>query len=119
LIQIPHAFFERENVGPWVLTALAGWNTVWAWSSFQSIRMNRLLCEGIIEKVAREEGLTVLGWRDTPINGNMIGRPGSQLAAVHRADFYQGLRQEWIRTPWSANYTSCVSAWNRLCPKPT
>jgi len=35
---------------------------------------DRLLCEGIIEKVAREEGLTVLGWRDTPINGNMIGR---------------------------------------------
>ncbi len=35
---------------------------------------DRLLCEGIIEKIAREEGLTVLGWRDTPINGNSIGR---------------------------------------------
>src|SRR5260370_30638723 len=34
----------------------------------------RLLCEGLIEKIAREEGLTILGWRDTPINGNMIGR---------------------------------------------
>ncbi len=34
----------------------------------------RMLCEGILEKVAREEGLTVLGWRDTPINGNTIGR---------------------------------------------
>ena len=28
----------------------------------------RLLCEGIVERVAREEGLTVLGWRDTPLN---------------------------------------------------
>src|SRR6202142_1340965 len=35
---------------------------------------DRLICEGIIEKIAREEGLTVLGWRDTPINGNTIGR---------------------------------------------
>ena len=33
-----------------------------------------MLCEGILEKIAREEGLTVLGWRDTPINGNTIGR---------------------------------------------
>src|SRR5208282_2193756 len=24
--------------------------------------------------IAREHGLTVLGWRDTPINGDMIGR---------------------------------------------
>ena len=34
----------------------------------------RMLCEGILEKIAREQGLTVLGWRDTPINGDMIGR---------------------------------------------
>ena len=26
----------------------------------------RLICEGIVERIAREEGLTVLGWRDTP-----------------------------------------------------
>ena len=35
---------------------------------------DRLLCEGILEKIVREEGLNVLGWRDTPINGNTIGR---------------------------------------------
>ena len=34
----------------------------------------RLMCEGIVEKIAREEGLTVLGWRDTPVNGDAIGR---------------------------------------------
>ena len=28
----------------------------------------RLQCEGILERIAREEGLTVLGWRDTPID---------------------------------------------------
>src|SRR6266849_4904480 len=34
----------------------------------------RLQCEGILERIAREEGLTVLGWRDTPIDGSAIGR---------------------------------------------
>src|SRR4029077_11452338 len=34
----------------------------------------RLICEGIVERVAREEGLTVLGWRDTPLHGDAIGR---------------------------------------------
>src|ERR1043166_5320641 len=34
----------------------------------------RLICEGIIERIAREEGLAVLGWRDTPVRGDAIGR---------------------------------------------
>jgi glutamate synthase domain-containing protein 2/glutamate synthase domain-containing protein 1/glutamate synthase domain-containing protein 3 len=34
----------------------------------------RLQAEGILERIAREEGLTVLGWRDTPIDGSAIGR---------------------------------------------
>ena len=34
----------------------------------------RLLCEGIVERIVREEGLRVLGWRDTPIEGAAIGR---------------------------------------------
>jgi len=72
LIQIPHAFFERETL------ALGSRcprrvNTVWAWSSFQSIRMTGF-CAKDNREGRHEEGLTVLGWRDTPINGNMIGR---------------------------------------------
>jgi len=35
---------------------------------------SRLQCEGVIERIAQEEGLTVLGWRDTPVNGDAIGR---------------------------------------------
>ncbi|MCL4401278.1 MAG: glutamate synthase subunit alpha, partial [Acidobacteria bacterium] len=37
-------------------------------------RQQRLTCEGILEHIVREEGLTVLGWRDTPVNGTAIGR---------------------------------------------
>jgi len=31
-------------------------------------------CEAIVEEIVRDEGLTVLGWRDTPVNANTIGR---------------------------------------------
>ena len=37
-------------------------------------RHQRLNCEGILEHIVREEGLAVLGWRDTPIDGTAIGR---------------------------------------------
>ena len=35
---------------------------------------SRLQCEGVLERIAQEEGLTLLGWRDTPVNGDAIGR---------------------------------------------
>jgi glutamate synthase domain-containing protein 1 len=37
-------------------------------------RHQRLICEGVLERVVREEGLSVLGWRDTPIDDAAIGR---------------------------------------------
>jgi glutamate synthase domain-containing protein 2/glutamate synthase domain-containing protein 1/glutamate synthase domain-containing protein 3 len=37
-------------------------------------RHQRLHCEGIVEHIVAEEGLTVLGWRDTPTDGTTIGR---------------------------------------------
>ena len=37
-------------------------------------RQQRLVCEGLLERISREEGLTVLGWRDTPVEGDAIGR---------------------------------------------
>ena len=73
LIQIPHKFFAREcqalgytlpNPGEYGVGMM-----------FLPVEpQQRLICEGIIERIAREEGLTVLCWRDTPANGNAIGR---------------------------------------------
>ena len=34
----------------------------------------RLQCEGILERIIREEGLTLLGWRDFPTYASAIGR---------------------------------------------
>src|SRR6202789_1082642 len=73
LIQIPHKFFEREcaNLG-FTLPTPGEYGVGMVFLPVDP--HDRILCEGILEKSAREQGLTVLGWRDTPINGNMIGR---------------------------------------------
>ena len=73
LIQIPHAFFQREcaKLG----FTLPGPGECGVGMIFLPVDPHeRLLCEGMLEKIAAEEGLTLLGWRDTPLNGNAIGR---------------------------------------------
>ena len=75
LIQIPHAFFVREckelgfTLPP---EGLYGVGMVFLPVEPQP----RLQVEGILERIAREEGLAVLGWRDTPVNSDAIGRVG-------------------------------------------
>jgi len=73
LIQIPHAYFARECRAQNIKLPDAGEYGV-AMVFLPVDKQDRLQCEGIFERIATEEGLTVLGWRDTPINGNAIGR---------------------------------------------
>ncbi len=73
LIQIPHAFFDRECARAGFSLPAAGEYGV-GMVFLPVDPQERLLCEGILEKAAKEQGLSVLGWRDTPINGNTIGR---------------------------------------------
>ena len=73
LIQIPHKFFARECATLGFTLPPAGEYGVGM--VFLPVEpSNRLLAEGILERIAREEGLTVLGWRDTPVNADAIGR---------------------------------------------
>ena len=70
LIQIPHEFFARECG-----FALPESGRYGVGMMFLPVEPHqRLLCEGIVERIAQEEGLTVLGWRDTPVNVDAIGR---------------------------------------------
>jgi glutamate synthase domain-containing protein 2/glutamate synthase domain-containing protein 1/glutamate synthase domain-containing protein 3 len=73
LIQIPHQFFSREcqQLG-FTLPKPGEYGVGMVFLPVR--RTQRLQCEGILERVVREEGLTVLGWRDTPIDSNAIGR---------------------------------------------
>ncbi|HJT86344.1 MAG TPA: glutamate synthase large subunit [Bryobacteraceae bacterium] len=73
LIQIPHQFFARE-CGKLGFTLPAPGEYGVGMTFLPVERQPRLQCEGIIERVVREEGLSVLGWRDTPIEGTAIGR---------------------------------------------
>ena len=73
LIQIPHKFFAREcdQLG----FSLPEPGRYAAGMVFLPVEMHpRLQCEGILERIVAEEGLTVLGWRDTPVDGDAIGR---------------------------------------------
>ncbi len=73
LIQIPHAYFDREMTSLGISLPAPGEYGV-GMVFLPVDTHDRLICEGLIEKIAREEGLGILGWRDTPINGNTIGR---------------------------------------------
>ncbi len=73
LIQIPHSFFEREtaNCG-FTLPAPGEYGIAMCFLPVE--RQQRLYCEGLLERITRDEGLTVLGWRDTPVEVDAIGR---------------------------------------------
>jgi glutamate synthase domain-containing protein 2/glutamate synthase domain-containing protein 1/glutamate synthase domain-containing protein 3 len=73
LIQIPHKFFARECAKLGFTLPPAGEYGVGM--TFLPVEPHaRLRTEGIVERIVVEEGLRVLGWRDTPINGAAIGR---------------------------------------------
>ncbi len=73
LIQIPHKFFAREchQLG-FTLPDPGEYGVGMVFLPVEP--QQRLLCEGILERIAKEEGLGVLGWRDTPVNVDAIGR---------------------------------------------
>ncbi len=73
LIQIPHKFFAREVPQFGFSLPPAGEYGV-GMCFFPVERQQRLICEGMLEKISREEGLAVLGWRDTPVDVDAIGR---------------------------------------------
>ena len=72
-IQIPHKFFARECARLGFTLPPPGVYAI-AMTFLPVEKQQRLLCEGILERISREEGLTVLGWRDTPIDSSAIGR---------------------------------------------
>ncbi len=73
LIQIPHRFFARECAAlGFTLPSPGKYGVGMLFLPVE--RLPRLQCEGILERIVREEGLTVLGWRDTPVDGSAVGR---------------------------------------------
>jgi glutamate synthase domain-containing protein 2/glutamate synthase domain-containing protein 1/glutamate synthase domain-containing protein 3 len=73
LIQIPHVFFARECGELGIQLPEPGAYGV-AMVFLPVEKHSRLQCEGVFERIAQREGLKVLGWRDTPVNGDAVGR---------------------------------------------
>ncbi len=73
LIQIPHKFFARECATLGFKLPKPGEYGV-GMTFLPVEKHQRLQCEGILERIIRDEGLKVLGWRDTPVDGDAIGR---------------------------------------------
>jgi glutamate synthase domain-containing protein 2/glutamate synthase domain-containing protein 1/glutamate synthase domain-containing protein 3 len=73
LIQIPHAFFSKVCLELGMNLPDPGAYGV-AMCFLPVEKHSRLKCEGVLERIAQEEGLKLLGWRDTPVNGDAIGR---------------------------------------------
>src|SRR5579883_115755 len=70
LIEIPHEFFTREC--GFLLPKAGSYGVGMMFLPVEPHQ--RLLCEGIVEKIAQDEGLKILGWRDTPVDADAIGR---------------------------------------------
>lgn len=81
LIQIPHEFLQEETskLGfhlPEIEDYAVG-------MIFLPRHPNaRLFCEGVIEKIIREEGQSLLGWRDVPINEDACGESAKATRPV-------------------------------------
>jgi glutamate synthase domain-containing protein 2/glutamate synthase domain-containing protein 1/glutamate synthase domain-containing protein 3 len=72
-IQIPHKFFVRECGKLGITLPEPGKYGVGM--VFLPVEAPaRLQFEGVLERVIEEEGLKLLGWRDTPVGVNAIGR---------------------------------------------
>src|SRR6185295_1726522 len=54
---------------------------------------DRAKCEAMFEAVVRDEGQTVLGWRDVPTDNSMIGPSAKKVEPVMRQIFIQA--QGW------------------------
>ncbi len=72
-IQIPHKFFiqECEKIG-FKLPQEGEYGVGMIFLPVEP--QQRFQCEAIIEQITQEEGLTVAGWRDTPVDADAIGR---------------------------------------------
>ncbi len=98
LIQIPHKYFTREcaKLG-FTLPAPGEYGVGMTFLPVEPPA--RRTAEGLIERLVAEEGLTLLGWRDTPIDGAAIGRvarasqPYIQQVFVGRA---RGMREDQL-----------------------
>src|SRR6516162_9162800 len=100
LVQVPDAFLRREAKSQRIALPAEGAYGVGMVFLPSEVRQ-RNECQKLLEKVIRQEGQKVLGWRRVPVD---VQAPGPQARARART-----------RTPSSASSTSSASASSSSC----
>jgi glutamate synthase (ferredoxin) len=91
LLQMPHIFMRKVAAEARIILPAADAYGV-GFVFLPTHPTYRRQCEGIVEKVIREEGQTVLGWREVPTDNSMIGptaqagEPVIRMVFIGRAD---------------------------------
>ena len=106
LIQIPHEFFVQECGELGIALPEPGAYGV-AMCFLPVEKHSRLQCEGVFERIVQEEGLTVLGWRDTPLNGDAVGREARASQPYIQQMFVS--RQGRSTPAWTKTHSSACS----------
>ncbi|KJR98368.1 MAG: glutamate synthase [Peptococcaceae bacterium BRH_c4a] len=86
LMQIPHTFFEKKCAITGIHLPLAGSYGVGMLFLPRAAALQKA-CEEILERVIREEGLTLLGWRTVPVNDYALGETARLSQPVIRQVF--------------------------------
>jgi glutamate synthase (NADPH/NADH) large chain len=86
LIQIPDRFFREEMARQGVKLPVAGQYGV-GMVFLPRDPASRFACEYEIERAIKDEGQTLLGWRDVPVDNSDLAEPAKRLEPVIRQVF--------------------------------
>src|SRR2546423_3559121 len=86
LLQVPHSFLRRVCVPEGIFLPDAGSYGV-GMLFLPSRKADRLVCERMVEVAVREEGCSVLGWRDVPVDDSVLSGPTRRERPVMRQVF--------------------------------
>ena len=86
LLQVPHAFLRRV-CGPIGISLPDAGSYGVGMLFLPSRRADRLICEHMIEAAVADEGCTVLGWRDVPVDESVLSAPTRRARPAVRQIF--------------------------------
>src|SRR5690606_1329039 len=86
LIQLPDAFFREEMAKQAVKLPPAGHYRI-GMVFLPREPASRIACEYEIERAIKDEGQTLLGWRDVPVDNSDLAEPAKSIEPVIRQVF--------------------------------
>ncbi len=86
LLQMPHAFFQKQADRLGILLPGPGEYAVGQVFLPRDVQP-RVECERVLEHIVEREGQKVLGWRDVPTNNSPIGESAKRAEPFHRQIF--------------------------------